>query len=243
MEAIDDGSDGCFLATAFVKAQGRPAWEVGWTPAIYETYGRLIGRMHRLTKRYTLPNPSWRRSEWHDDIMLDGERNLPATEETALQKFRQEAAYLHTLPKDADTYGLIHFDAHPSNFFVDDSGHITLFDFDDCCYHWFVNDMAIVLLYMVTNQECPEDITQAFLPHFLRGYRQENHLHPRWLQEIPHFLKFREIDLYGLVHRSFDVANLQNQWCLRYMWQRKERIEQDVPYINLDFSAFAEYLE
>ena len=31
VEAIDDARDGRFLATAFVRAPGRPVWEVGWT--------------------------------------------------------------------------------------------------------------------------------------------------------------------------------------------------------------------
>lgn len=38
VEAVDDGQGGHFLVTAYVKAQGRPPWEV-WTPALYETYG------------------------------------------------------------------------------------------------------------------------------------------------------------------------------------------------------------
>jgi hypothetical protein len=45
VEAIDDSYGGAFLVTAFVKAQGEPPWDL-WTPELYETYGRLIGRMH-----------------------------------------------------------------------------------------------------------------------------------------------------------------------------------------------------
>ena len=35
-----------------------------------------------------------------------------------------------------------------SNFFVDEAGQITLFDFDDCAHNWFINDVAIVLFYI-----------------------------------------------------------------------------------------------
>src|SRR5207248_7744914 len=36
LQAIPDGRDGSFLATAFVKAQGHPPWRLGWTRRFYE---------------------------------------------------------------------------------------------------------------------------------------------------------------------------------------------------------------
>ena len=124
----------------------------------------------------------------------------------------------------------------------DETGTITLFDFDDCNYSWFVNDIAIVLFYMVVMKEDTPAFTREFMPHFLRGYIQENHLNPKWLKEIPYFLKLREIDLYAIIHRSFDINNLDNPWCSRYMENRKERIEQELPYIDLDFESLARWL-
>lgn len=60
-----------------------------------------------------------------------------------------------------------------------------------------------------------------------------------WLREIPHFLKLREIDLYAVIHRSFDVENLDDPWCVGYMRGRKERIEAGVPYVDVDFASLA----
>ena len=64
VEEIDDGAGGCFLATAFAFAPGRPPWEAGWTPARIDAYGRLLGRMHALTKDYRPADPAWRREAW-----------------------------------------------------------------------------------------------------------------------------------------------------------------------------------
>lgn len=242
VEAIDDGQGECFLATASVKAPGRPPWEVGWTPALFETYGQLLGRMHALSKRYVPSNPAWQRPHWDDDIMLDVERHLPASDTLILERFRTLMSYLEALPRDHESYGLIHFDAHGGNLFVDDMGGITLFDFDDCNYSWFANDIAIVLFYMIVNMEDAPAFTQEFMSHFLRGYRRENRLDPAWLNEIPHFLKLREIDLYAIIHRSFDVDNLDDPWCVRYMRGRKARIEDDVPYVDFCFQSLAEHV-
>jgi Ser/Thr protein kinase RdoA (MazF antagonist) len=242
VESVEDGQGGHFLATAFDKALGRPPWEMGWTPGLYETYGRLLGRMHALTRHYQIPEPAWRRPEWDDPLMLDAERNLPASEAIAIEKHQQVVEHVQSLPKDIASYGLIHFDAHAANLLVDPSGTITLFDFDDCLYSWFAYDLAIVLFYMVTNVDDPAAVAGAFLPYFLRGYRRENRLDPGWLREIPWFLKLREIDLYGVIHRSFDVDNLDDPWCARYMLDRKRRIEQNVPYIDFDSETLAHLL-
>jgi Ser/Thr protein kinase RdoA (MazF antagonist) len=242
IEVIDDGRGESFLASAFVRAPGRPPWEAGWSPRLYQTYGQLLGRMHALSKRYVPSNPVWQRPHWDDAIMLDVERHLPASEGLILERFRTLMSYLEAFPRDHESYGLVHFDAHGGNLFIDDTGTITLFDFDDCSYSWFANDIAIVLFYMIVNREDAPALTQEFMSYFLQGYRRENRLDPAWLKEIPHFLKLREIDLYAIIHRSFDVDNLDDPWCARYMRGRRSRIEDGVPYVDFDFEALAEHL-
>ena len=64
-------------------------------------------------------------------------------------------------------------------------------------------------------------------------------LDPAWLAEIPTFLKFREVDLYGVIYRSFeDVTQIEHGWTARYMQGRKARIENDVPLVAYDFARF-----
>ena len=242
VEAIDDGLGGYFLATAFVKAQGQSPWKVGWSPALYETYGQMIGRMHALSQHYRPANPAWHRPHWDDPILLDVEKFLPPTQPIVMQKYRRLMDYLHTLPQTVESYGLIHQDAHGGNFFIDEAGRITLFDFDDCAYSWYANDIAIVLFYLVTNRTDAAEVTRDFMPHFLRGYRRENRLDPIWLKELPHFLKLREIELYAVIYRSFDVDQIDNPWCAHFMDGRRQRIENNTPYVAFDFEALAESL-
>lgn len=242
VEAINDGQGGHFLATAFVKAHGQKPWDI-WTPTLYESYGRLLGQMHALTQHYEPANPAWRRPAWDDEGMNFVGRYLPASEVAAKQKFQALRTYLHTLPKGNTVYGLTHQDAHGSNFLVDDAGNITLFDFDDCAYGWYANDIAIVLFYTVMDADDWPAFTQEFMTHFLRGYQQVYRLEPRWLQEIPHFLKLRELELYGVMHRDFaDVNNIDHGWCARFMQGRKAKIEQDAPFIDFDFTSLAAHL-
>lgn len=262
VEAIDDGQGGHFLVTAFLKAAGQKPWLAGWTSTRFENYGRLLGNMHALAVDYE-PVPAWRRPEWDDGSMQFLDLYLPASEVRAHKKYRSVLEHIYTLPKGRTSYGLIHQDAHQNNFFMDEDGRLTLFDFDDCVYSWFINDIAIVLFYISMDAEelgfpTAAAFTQEFMTHFLRGYRQAYALDNHWLKEIPHFLKLRELELYAVVFRDFgieeiehwspesfqripgfDVNNSGHMWIANFMRDRKTNIEQDVPFIDFDFGRLA----
>ena len=243
VEAIADGAGEQFLATAFVKAEGKPPREVGLSDDFHEAYGQLLGKMHALSKRYCPTDPMAYRPQWDDPIMLEADQHLPESELLVAARFQEVVDHLRALPINDEIYGLIHFDAHEGNMFVDGRGTITLFDFDDCHYHWYINDIAIVIFYAVSGHEDQVAFLNEFLPCFLRGYARENRLESSWLNEISWFLKLREIDLYAIIHRSFDVENLTDPWVSRYMDGRREKIKQGVPYLDVDFGSFAAWLK
>jgi amicoumacin kinase len=238
VEVIEDQRGGNFLVTAFVKAQGQAPWNL-WTPELYESYGEIIGRMHTLSKRYQPKQLAWKRPDWNNDIFEFVERYLPESESLAKKKYKDICEHVNTLAKDRESYGLTHQDAHGNNFFVDETGQITLFDFDECAYNWFINEIAIVLFYIVQEAEDWHAFTGEFMSHFLRGYVQACPLNSAWLREIPNFLKIREIELYAVMHRDFDVTNIDDEWCARFMHNRKSRIENDVPFIGFDFESLS----
>jgi hypothetical protein len=45
--------------------------------------------------------------------------------------------------------------------------------------------------------------------------------------------------LYAVLHRDFNVNNIDDEWCARFMHNRKSRIENDVPYIDFDFESLS----
>jgi Ser/Thr protein kinase RdoA (MazF antagonist) len=58
--------------------------------------------------------------------MLTVERTLSDNDKRVLEEFRQLLPILEKLPKDKESYGLIHQDAHGENLRIDASGRITL---------------------------------------------------------------------------------------------------------------------
>jgi amicoumacin kinase len=230
VEPVADGHGDYFLATSFVKAYGKHPWYER-TPAFYQNYGRMLGSIHALTERYQPADWAWKRPEWDDNVMEVVECGLPENEEGVKRKYRELLEHLYALPKTPTCYGLIHQDPHAGNFLMDEAGRLTLFDFDDCVYSWYANDIAIALFYMAFEApEGPAFVTD-FLPHFLQGYREKYPVEDRWLKEIPYFLKEREIELYAIIYSVFGPNPVEDEWCLKYMQRRKERIESEVPFI------------
>jgi Ser/Thr protein kinase RdoA (MazF antagonist) len=244
VEPLADGQGGHFLATAFRRAPGGPLRRAQWGQPLFLNYGRLLGRMHALSQSYTLPDPAWKRPEW-DDPANKGAAELLSPRETAVwEQYRRLREHLAALPRDRAGYGMIHQDAHTGNLFVDDNLTLTLFDFDDCVYGHFIYDLAMVLFYAASMAQDPVAFTAGFMPPFLRGYREENHLAPAWLPELAHFLKLREIDLFAHIHHDFaDGDNPDHSWCAHFMRGRRERIAEGVPVIDYDWASLAVYLE
>jgi amicoumacin kinase len=242
LEAIPDGAGEAFVAAAFSYAQGEAPRRAEQVLDVAEAYGQAIGRMHALTKAYQPPPGVATRVAWDDPSMLDVTSWLPPEEAVAAERMGALIEQLHGLPRDGDAYGLVHGDAHGGNFHVDDRGRLTFFDFDDCCYAWFAHDIAMAPFYAALFRPDAPAFTDAFMRPFLRGYARENTLDPQWLSHIPDFLTLREIGIYALIHRSYDVADPTDGWVSMYMDGRKARIEAGAPYLDYDFASLADVL-
>ena len=228
-----------FLAIVFEQFSGRHVRNNERDEVVYEQLGQIIGRIHHLTKNFKFSDPNFNRREWSSEIE-ELFQFLPKQEQVVDTEIKAIFKKLKELPRDSDSFGLIHTDAHFGNLFLHD-GKLKIFDFDDSCFMWFISDIAIVIFYSLMGKH--KDLTQKrfidmMMKSFMRGYRKENQIENFWIDQIPLFLKLREVELYLVIHRSFDVNNLEDPWCKWYMEGRKEKIEQGVPYIDFDFSKF-----
>lgn len=228
-----------FTAASFVKAKGE---KIGYPECLsdtnlHEQMGRITGKMHALSKGYH-PRGKIRRNSWEDNYYLRSLGKYVPLEQYRVHE--QRAALIkeikETLPVDATSFGLIHGDINTANFHVHEKS-ITLFDFDEAQYSWYVEDIAIPLYYLVYvygDDSYDQRVSQAnlFMEHFLKGYTLECDVDDFWLKQIPLFLRLREIIVYTGMHRSTDVAKL-NQWGLDYISQSKTRIENGIPIVDV----------
>lgn len=218
----------------FEKALGQPPSNEDWNEELFRNMGRFLGKMHQLTRDYTPRNTTYKRPTWREDLDAFAASYLPAVDEAIQAKYREIRNYPEHLPQPRDAYGLVHTDFHRGNFFVH-QGKLTLFDFDDSQYSWFSEDLAMALFYAIwpgdQTAERQQQLAQTFYDTLLEGYQQENHLEERWLKEIPHFLKQREICLYMIL-----TSQGESQWnetIKQFMEGRREKILNNVPYVDI----------
>jgi Ser/Thr protein kinase RdoA (MazF antagonist) len=233
--------NGTFTATLFTKVPGDHPHQADWEgDSLMTALGHLVGKMHAIAKDFEPSNPEYERPTWDEDIAetLKKFEQLPPQDAPLVNRFKQIAAHLRDLPRGMDDYGLIHFDVHGGNFYLAD-GQVWLFDFDDCCYNWFANDIAMVLFYAAPFEcDTPEQagLMQQRFQAFMRAYQQENQLDPEWFDEIVNFMTLREIDLYAAILRDIPVEEY-DRWVAGYMHNRRERIMARQPFIPLDFRS------
>ncbi len=237
-----------FVAAAFARGKGmrvpdnRYRYRQGVPIEEYfQNWGQVLGQMHRLAKTYqplstAIQLPAWH--QWEDTRGFPYGERLPSIQ----QKYDQLIAELHALPKDVDSYGLIHNDFNDGNFTVDyENGDITVFDFDDCCYFWFMYDLACAWeggIGRTTFRPLAE--RRAFMDHYmeqvLTGYTRENTLSEAWLARLPLFLRL--VQMQELVHYAqyLDEPDEEIQAGLRY---KTYCIEHDIPYLGFFDRVFS----
>lgn len=226
-----------FYATSFNHAPGR---KIGYpeclgNPRLYEQCGRLTGRLHELAKRY---KPLARRHSWERNEYLVRARNyIPAEDEPVLCALDELNALLAGLPATPDNFGLIHGDINVGNFTIDDTSTITLFDFDECQYSWYIEDIAIQLYYMLyvfgedskSERKVQYDL---FIEHFERGYAEGGRRLPdSWKEQLPLFLRLREIIVYVGMNRSWDLRQ-QDDWTRDFLRDSRMRMTNGLSLID-----------
>jgi Ser/Thr protein kinase RdoA (MazF antagonist) len=145
---------------------------------------------------------------------------------------------IQALPKDAENFGLAHLDLHLANFLVDQqAGTFTFIDFDDCGYGWYVMDIAMLLFDVLVVYDTQDSRVwgERFLKSFLVGYREEKDINSFWVRQLPFFLKLLEIGVYLESNPPYNPETA-GEWGRKYMPGRLERILDEVPYVDLDFS-------
>ncbi|MFH1701682.1 MAG: phosphotransferase [Candidatus Zixiibacteriota bacterium] len=237
-----DVDDSYFLIYAFEKVNGHHIGEDDWDDSLIIKWGKITGRMHALTKIYKPTRPEFKRIDVFNDGFYNW-RNIDLEKykfPEVLKRCHEVIDDMKQLPKDDNSFGLIHTDLHSWNFYVNNRD-MTIFDFDDCAYNWFAHDIAIPLFYeLQSNRFEPRDAAFArrFFRNFMEGYSSENQIDTDWLSHIPLFMKMREIDCFLIL--VSENAEDENDWCRKFMAGRREKIENDVPVVDIDFTEFDE---
>ena len=162
------------------------------TEYFYNT-GKALGAIHKLSKTY---KPVHSRPDYFDKYNMTYINNLLPDEYSELKSaIAKRLDTFSTLPTDAQSYGLVHFDFSDGNYHIDmDTGAITVFDFDNCMNCWYMFDLANLWLHNEgwTRQEPNPgkrfELMQQCFDLQLQGYKSETDLPEELLGKLPLFI-------------------------------------------------------
>jgi amicoumacin kinase len=166
-----------------------------WNETVFLNWGKTMGQMHCMTKNYRPPYGLLKRPLFEDNLVsLEPYKHIPSVCEK-MDRIQNE---ISKLPKDIDSYGLIHSDMHQQNFLID-CNDISVLDFDDCEYGFFALDIGIALYHAIwwglpDDDFAKNDFALKIINNFMLGYKVENHLSDFWLKKILLFMRYRQID-------------------------------------------------
>ena len=199
-------------AVLFDRIPGAQPEETDVNPRNFEILGELSARMHNHAREWRRPEGflrirwDWESSlgeqarwgRWQDGIAVGPE------EEDILGK---AAAVVHDrlgefgqLP---DRFGLIHADLRLANL-LQEGDDLTVIDFDDCGFGWFMYDFATTVSFLEEDPRVPE-----WQQRWIDGYLRAGKLRADEIEMLATFIMFRRLLLLAWLgsHAHTDEAN------------------------------------
>lgn len=181
----------------------------------FDELGRITAIMHGHARAWT-PPASFTRFSWDLDSILgpgarwgDWRQAPGLTDDGKDWIARASGDIIGKLTEfgcSPDRFGLIHADLRLANLMIDpavSSGPITVIDFDDCGWSWYLADLGAAVSFI---EDTPTG--ERIISDWLAGYLRAGTLPPEHLELIPAFVMMRRIMLTAWVasHHDADSA-------------------------------------
>ena len=167
-------NNGLYQVVSFEKAPGRYinfSDQREWNSNLWERMGDIVGKMHKLSTVYH-PVNNYKRKHLEEEIFFKTDKVLDKDKDRdMINKYSSIKQWILSLPKSQTAYGLVHGDLNWGNYYFYNKD-LTIFDFDSCCYSWFIYDIAILIWSLIWEKSKNEalEFLKTFIPVFYRGY-------------------------------------------------------------------------
>lgn len=214
----------CYRTAMFRTAKGKTKDVRDAAPVYFVAVGDLLGRIHAASEDAQKKGLHYKRPDWNtkrESALTKANDKLEPEIMNTICTTMQE---IQNIPKTDETYGMIHGDFHSHNFFVD-GNNVWVFDFDDCCYGYYMYDIASVCNSWLSHAYSPnktrsEALYEDILPFFRIGYESHKKLSEEYWDKLELFIKDRQcvialalaqIDKSGIVS---DLEAAKKQVCI-----------------------------
>ena len=169
---------------------------------LYESLGKVVAKFHKATIAWEEPK-DFKRHSFDTDGFLGSKpfwgrfweaQNATTSEREKLSVIRNNITkILSKLPRDINSFGMIHADLHSQNVLIQGKS-LSVIDFDDSGFGWYGFDLAVAIWDRLdfTATGCHFDIAYKSL---IRGYLEERPNAKDIIETIPTFLLMRTLML------------------------------------------------
>ena len=167
---------------------------------VYESLGKVVAKFHKATIAWEKPK-DFKRHSFDTDGFLGSKpfwgrfweaQNATTREREKLSLIRNNITEsLSKLPKDINSFGMIHADLHSQNVLIQGKS-LSVIDFDDSGFGWYGFDLAVAIWDRLdfTATGCHFDIAYKSL---IKGYLEERPNAKDIIENIPAFLLMRTL--------------------------------------------------
>lgn len=232
-----------FFICLFEKARGKMLVENNYRyregvpiTEYYYNCGKVLGKLHQLSKGYT---PVHRRYSFFDKYNAEYINQLiPDSLSLLKEKLAELLRTLEGLDLDRESFGMVHFDYSDGNYMIDfDTGKITVFDFDNSCFCWYMYDLANLWTHGVGWIQFEQDVDKRrkfmedYFKTVLAGYSSETSIENSMLDQLPLFI---QVTLMENIIDEFEVMrnNGEEPACDEELSYHIKCLEEDIPYIG-----------
>jgi len=181
----------------------------------FDELGRLTAVMHEHARNWRFP-PGFTRFRWDLETILGPRarwgnwRLAPGLTDADLAVIQRAAdditAKLTEFGSTPDRFGLVHADMRLANLMVDPAdvaAGITVIDFDDCGWSWYLTDVGAAVSFI---EDTPAG--ERIIAEWLTGYFEAGSFPAEHLALIPSFVMMRRIMLTAWIasHHDADAA-------------------------------------
>lgn len=242
MEEITHNSH-TFFVCLFEKARGKMLVDNHYRyregvpiSEYYYNCGKVLGELHQLSKGYAPVHPRYSFFDKYNAEYID--KLIPDSLSLLKEKMVELLDTLQGLDRDQESFGMIHFDYNDGNYFIDfDTGQITVYDFDNSCYCWYMFDLASIwgngMGWIQSEPDAGKrkEFMEDYFESVLAGYRSETRLDHSMLNILPLLIQANLME--GIID-AFEVMrnNGEEPECDEELSYSIKCMEDDIPYFG-----------
>ena len=238
-----DGAGGQFFAYCFQWIDGTSFEDLEKDEQSLQTLGKTLAGIHRSSQEFVAKTPRIVRPSLNNNESYRAAKYLPENEKDIVHAFHKLMKNINEIPKSQQSFGLTHSDCHDGNILRTDNGDLFFIDFDDCEFHYFINDIAIMLYtFFPPDGTDPKGYTEFVFIQLMKGYFKIRPIPIQHFQFLPLFLKFRSFMIHILSAQIESLTGVQRNPAL--VERRRARFRNNFKdldsLIRLDFEALGQ---